>query len=96
MDHLEQLDHPEQSSAIDEALASLDTEDLAAKSNALTGGCLRGIDALKVARLVAFSAARNPGRRVVVAGVSGEMAGGRISLGFSGPLCDIQLPTPRL
>lgn len=87
----EQLDNPDQSEAIDSALAKLDIDKIAEKSNALTGGCLRGIDALKVARMVAFNAVRNPGQQIVVAGISGLYVGLTLTMGYSGELCEITI-----
>lgn len=85
----EPLDIPDQSESIDLAIAKLDIDELAMKSNALTGGCLRGIDAMKVLRLVAFSAMSNRGKEVVVAGFRGEYDGVTLSLGYSGELLQI-------
>lgn len=74
------FDQPERSAAVDALIETLDTTDLAAKSNALTGGCLREEDLVKVIKLVAMTAIRTPGLEVIVAGVGASWDGKDLSL----------------
>lgn len=89
----EPLDKPEHTAALDVALKAIDANALAAKSNSLTAGCLRGEDAVKVARMVALAAIRQPGKSVCVAGIRAEFNAGHLSLGLAGHITDIEIPT---
>lgn len=86
------LENPEHAAAVDAALARLNSADMAAKSNALTGGCLRPMDALKLARMVAFSALRAPHKIITVAGIQGRFAGARLFLAYSADITSIEIP----
>lgn len=89
----EAIDNPLHQPAVDSALARMDIEGMAAKSNALTGGCLRGQDALKVARMVCFAALRSPHKIITVAGIQGRYAGDRLFLAYSADLIAIEIPS---
>lgn len=79
--------------AVDSALVKLDIDGMAAKSNMLTGGCLRGHDAMKVARMVSFAALRAPEKIVSVAGIQGQLKGGTLYLAYSADIVAIEIPT---
>lgn len=78
------LENPAAAAAIQKMIDAVDAEDLAEKSNAITGGCLRGEDAVKVAGMVCEAAMRQPGRAVHVAGLLATFAEGRLTLSVSG------------
>lgn len=89
----EPIDNPLHAAAVDSALVKLDMAEMAAKSNTLTGGCLRGQDAVKVARMVSFAALRAPEKVVRVAGIMGQFKGGALYLAYSADIVAIEIPT---
>lgn len=83
---------PEHISFVETMLADLSGEDLAAKGNALTGGCMRGEDALKVAKMVALAAMHAPGTEVIVAGFAACVSGDQLNLYLHGELASREIP----
>lgn len=74
------LDKPDHVRAVDNFVQTLDGEELAGNMNALSGGCLRGKDAINVARLVSIAALRHPGKAVLVAGLGAWWEHGKLNL----------------
>ena len=87
------IDNPTQAAALDAALVKLDIAKLSEISNTLTGGCLRPEDAMKVTRMVALAAIRQPGKTVCVAGIRAEYNAGHLAVGYSREITDIEIPT---
>lgn len=76
----------------DDLLADLDGELLALKANTLTGGCMRGEDALKVARMVVLAALHAPGTEVIVAGFAACVTGNQLNVYLHGEVASRDIP----
>lgn len=85
---------PENVKLADDLLADLDGELLALKANTLTGGCMRGEDALKVARMVVLAALHKPGTEVIVAGFAARVTGLQLDVYLHSELASRDLPEP--
>ena len=80
---MDPFDKPEHVSAVESFVGQLDGDELADNINAISGGCLRGRDALNVARLVSLTALRHRGRAILVAGLGAQWDHGKLNL-FTG------------
>lgn len=76
----------------DDLLADLDGEGLAVKANALTGGCMRGEDALKVGRMVILAALHAPGTEIIVAGFAACVNGTQLDFYMHGEVASRDIP----
>ena len=82
---------PEHRKLADDLLADLDGEHLASKANALTGGSMRGEDALRVLRMVILAALHAPGTEVIVAGFAAAVVDGTLNVYLHGVLASRDL-----
>lgn len=89
---MDTIDHPDHVKAVDDLIETLDAASLATKSNALTGGCLREEDVLKVVKLTALSAIRLAGREVIVAGVGAVWKDGVLKLFHAAEVVNVPIP----
>jgi hypothetical protein len=76
------FDKPEDLATTEALLATLDGSKMAKNCNAITGGCLRAEDALKVAKMVCLAALRRPGQMVQVAGLCALADDTEVCLGY--------------
>jgi hypothetical protein len=88
----EDYHHPAHVKLAEDLLADLDGEGLAMKANALTGGCMRGEDALKVGRMVILAALHAPGTEILVAGFAACVNGPQLDFYMHGEVASRDIP----